>query len=54
MDTVLPGVLLALSLASAVYALHCLAEHLLATTLVYAVAAAALAAVAAKVVADRL
>jgi hypothetical protein len=49
-----PALLLALSLAGAVGALRCLAEHLLGSALAYALAAAALAAVAAKVVADSI
>lgn len=46
------GLLLVLSLGAIVESLRCLAEHLLASALIYAVAAAGLAAVAGKVALD--
>lgn len=54
MNPVAPAVLLTLSLAGIIGALHCLADHLLVSALIYAVAAAALAGVAAKVVVDSI
>jgi hypothetical protein len=54
-DSVLvPAVLLALSMGGIVEALHCLADHLLASALIYAVGAAALAVVAGKVALDAI
>jgi hypothetical protein len=46
--TAVPAVLIALALAMTVGALRCLADHLLASALFYAIAAAALAGVAGK------
>ena len=51
---VVAGLLLALSLAGAIEALRCLAEHLLASALIYTVGAAALAVVAGKVALDAI
>ena len=51
---VVAGLLLALSLAGAVEALRCLAEHLLASAFVYSLAAAVLAVVAGKVALDAI
>lgn len=54
-DTVVvPAVLLALATAGALESLRCLAEHLLASALIYAVGAAALAVVAGKVALDAI
>ena len=54
-DTVLlPAVLLAVATAGALEALRCLAEHLLASALIYALGAAALTVVAGKVALDAL
>jgi len=49
-----PAVLLAMSLAGAVAALRCLAEHLLASALIYSIAAAALAVIAGKLALDAI
>jgi len=49
---VLPIVLMALSLAGAIEALRCLADHLLASALMYTAVALGLAVVAAKAALD--
>jgi len=51
---VMPGVLLALSLAGVVESLKCLADHLLASALIYAIGSASLAIVAGKVALDAI
>jgi len=53
-SVVVPAVLLALSLGGIVESLHCLADHLLASALIYAIGAAGLAVVAAKVALDAI
>jgi hypothetical protein len=53
-SVVLPAVLLALALAGAVESLRCLAEHLLASALIYALIASALAGAAGKVALDAI
>ena len=53
-DGVVVALLLALATAGAVEALRCLAEHLLASALIYAVAAGGLAAIAGKVALDAI
>ena len=53
-SVILPALLLALSLGGLVEGLHCLAEHLLASALIYAIGAAALAGVAGKVALDAI
>jgi hypothetical protein len=54
MSSLVPAGLLALALGSSVGALRCLAEHLLISAAIYAVAAAGLAAAAAKVTLDAI
>ena len=53
-SVILPAVLLALATGAALEALRCLAEHLLASALIYAVGAAALAVWAGKVALDAI
>jgi hypothetical protein len=53
-SVIVPAVLLAVSLAGALESLRCLADHLLASALIYALAAAALAAVAGKIALDAI
>jgi hypothetical protein len=54
MDTVaLPAGLIALALGGVLWSLRCLADHLLASALIYAATGAGLAAVAAKLTLDR-
>jgi hypothetical protein len=53
-SVVVPAVLLALATGAVLEALRCLAEHLLASALIYAVGAAALAAVAGKLALDAI
>ncbi|MFL5895888.1 MAG: hypothetical protein ACJ76Z_12355 [Thermoleophilaceae bacterium] len=54
MDAALPALLTVIALASVVESLRCLAEHLLASALIYALVAAAFAAAAGKVALDTL
>ena len=54
MEPVAPAGLLLLAGASVVGALRCLADHLLASALIYSLAAAGLLAAAAKTAADAL
>jgi hypothetical protein len=49
-----PALLVAIALASAFGSLRCLADHLLASAAIYALAAAGLAAGAAKILLDAL
>ena len=54
MDAAEAALLLVLALGAIVESLRCLAEHLLASALIYALVAAAMAAVAGKVALDTL
>jgi hypothetical protein len=53
-DPAVPAVLLGVSLGTAIGALRCLADHLLVSALLYALASASAAVVAGKIALDAL